>query len=56
MRLNESKKKSQREKKLVVIQKYKVKTLTTKDGGNAPDCQAAPPHLTSMDGGNAKGL
>ncbi len=21
-----------------VIRKYKVKTLTTKDGGNAPDC------------------
>jgi len=47
---------SQREKKLVVIQKYKAKTLTTKDGGNAPDCQTAPTRLTSKKGGNAEGL
>ncbi len=31
-------KRSQRETKLAVIQKYVAKTLTTKDGGNAPDC------------------
>ncbi len=26
----------------VVIQKYKARTLTAKDGGNATDCWAAP--------------
>ena len=26
----------------VVIQKYKARTLTAKDGGNVTDCQAAP--------------